>query len=194
MTNNVDWATIAAAASAIAAVIAIVAALYIHYDSARHTKPFEKPILAVYEVTVSSKLQSDNSAKLSLMLLIKNYGKSIATNVKINIYSALLHTPEDLKMITNKTLANEIYPEVIFNRQIDFTIPSANVNLTSNTIDVDEEKGRWGFIVELLYKDKITGRKESAVWWLGYQIGKAGVFHLTLEEKDLLEQEYNKIK
>lgn len=136
----------------------------------------------------------NGDVKVNLLLLFKNYGKGIAQDTRIRIYISYINQPELLTKVIDDTIANDIYPDIVFNRNIEFTIPSSNVNLDSKKISIKEENiPPIALVTRLDCKDKIKNKNESQTFWMGYQMGRAGAYHLSIEERNKLLQAYQKL-
>lgn len=178
----------------IVSILAFVFSVWAYSDTRAVVKEFEKPILNIDDTKITAELLDNGDVKVNFLLLFKNYGAGVAQDARLRVYFSFVNQPELLTRVIDDTIANDIYPNVVFNRNIEFTIPSSNVNLDSKKISIKKENiPPIALVIRLDYKDKIKNKNESQTFWMGYQMGRAGAYHLSTEERNKLNSAYQKL-
>ncbi len=180
--------------SVVMAGISIIAAIYIHYDTSKAIKPFQKPILSLNEVKLSGEILDNSELKINLLMLFKNFGKGIATNIHIKVFAVNSSPQGKMELIMDKTIANEIYPEVFFNKAFKLNIPSDFYMKNGNKIVLKKEDIGYNLIIFLNYVDKFSKKIQKNNFWMFYKVGSSGAYHLTIEEKEKLLTKYPILK
>lgn len=104
---------LAAVFSAAGAIAAVVAAIWIHFQTQRLLLPLEKPIVSITDSSCKGELNKE-TAKLALTVnaVMKNVGKHPAENLRIRVWGAPVDDPNRIKSLQDVTCADPLYSDI----------------------------------------------------------------------------------
>ncbi len=183
-----DWSWLkewAAVISAVAAVLAILSAIFIHLQTKRMMKPTERPIFAIKDCIATSESNIEEGfVESHIRLLFRNAGKHTASDVRMFWIHALT---DDLNVIGRAPdfyMANRVHMDTEGGSTL-----LLRAKLTDEEMQTQEFTRTFYLFFLIIYKDQFTKEKLWDDFWFHFKFGNNKPRAASIEEKEIFKSQ-----